>query len=119
MPLPSVLTSKGTTFEIGMVVALKDRLGTNTPLKADGSAENGVRKINLTSSDSVYYELKLTGIQKSMLENSYIMSFYIMNGSDISYVQDNETIKNPSGISYNELYDITHMDYIVPASKED
>lgn len=117
--ISNFISTKGTTFEIGMVVALKDRLGTNTPLKADGSAETGVRKINLTSSDSVYYELKLTGIQKSMLENSYIMSFYIINGSDISYVQDNETIKNPSGISYNELYDITHMDYIVPTSKED
>lgn len=110
--------AKGGNFEIGMVLALKDRLGSLKPLKDDGSAQAGARKINLTSTDSVYYELKLTGIQEAMLESSYVMCFYIMNGSDISYVQDNETIKNPSGISYNELYDITHMDYIVPTSKE-
>ncbi|MBQ7907057.1 MAG: leucine-rich repeat protein [Clostridia bacterium] len=117
--IDSFVSTNGGTFEIGMVVALKDRLGANTPLKADGSAQSGVMKINLTSGNTVYYELALTGIKDTMLESSYVMCFYIIDGSSISYVQDNETIKNPSGVSYNEIYDITHIEAVVPASNKD
>ncbi len=101
-------------FEYGMVVASRDALGDATPLDALGSKNPNALKYNLAGYTGS--EFKLYGIA-NYLETNFVMCAYIIDGATVYYVQENETVSNPSGISYDELssiIELTSLDYIVP-----
>ena len=51
------------------------------------------------------------------------MCTYVIENGEISYIQDNEIVKNPSGVSYKEVKELADfMEMIqtpVPASDEE
>ena len=108
------------TLEIGVVMGLRSVLGTSTPLNESGAANKGAMKRDLTSQGYTVYETLLKGIPESCLDDNYIIAIYIIDNGEVNYVQSNATVENPSGVNYNELYDILH--YVVadlPASLKD
>ncbi len=108
------------TLEIGVVMGLRSVLGTSTPLNESGVANKGAMKRDLTSQGYTVYETLLKGIPESCLDDNYIIAIYIIDNGEVNYVQSNATVENPSGVNYNELYDILH--YVVadlPASLKD
>lgn len=98
--------SNGRTIEYGSVVAIKKSLGDNTPLDSTGVARNGVIKIKASSNKYSTNTIKLTNLGDAHKSVSYVMSLYIIDGGVITYVQDTETVENPSGVSYKEVKDL-------------
>ncbi len=101
-------------FEYGMVVASRDALGDKTPLDALGNKNPNALKYNLAGYTGS--EFKLYGIA-NYLETNFVMCAYIIDDATVYYVQENETLSNPSGISYDELSSIikpTSLDFVVP-----
>lgn len=114
--------SLGSDFEYGTIFAVREVLGDDTPLNDDGSAKDGVIKINTTSNNYASLSTKITGLNDKQKSFSFIMCTYIIENGKISYIQDNEIVKNPSGVSYKEVKELA--DYIemtqtpVPATEE-
>ncbi len=98
--------SNGRTIEYGSVVAIKKSLGDNTPLDSTGKARNGVIKLKASTSKYSTNTIKLTNLGDAHKSISYVMSLYIIDGSEITYIQDTETVTNPSGVSYKEVKDL-------------
>ena len=98
--------SNGRSIEYGSVVAVKKSLGDNTPLDSTGAARNGVIKLKASSSKYSTNTIKLTNLTEAHQSVSYVMSLYIIDGGVITYVQDTETVENPSGVSYKEVKDL-------------
>ncbi len=101
-------------FEYGMVVASRDALGDATPLDASGNKNPNALKYSLAGYTGS--EFKLYGIA-NYLETNFVMCAYIIDGATVYYIQESETVSNPSGISYDELASIvklTSLDCIVP-----
>ena len=115
--------SLGADFECGTVVAVREALGDEKPLNDDGSARNGVIKINTTKQSYASLLLKVSSLNEVQKNFSFIMCTYVIENGEISYIQDNEIVKNPSGVSYKEVKELADfMEMIqtpVPASDEE
>ncbi|MBQ8546245.1 MAG: leucine-rich repeat protein [Clostridia bacterium] len=98
--------SIGSEFECGTVFAIREALDDETPLNDDGSAKDGVIKINTTSKKYASLTTKVTGLNDKQKSISFIMCTYIIENGEISYIQDNEIVKNPSGVSYKEVKEL-------------
>ena len=98
--------ANGTTVEYGTVVASKNALNGQTPLDDSGNARAGVYKLKTSANGYTANSIKLTKLNDANKKISYIMSLYIKEGNTISYVQDTETINNPSGVSYKEIKEL-------------
>lgn len=99
----------GSNIEFGMVVANKAVLGDNTPLNDKCEENKGSIKIDMTAKKFDYYEITLNNIKTDTVDCrdlSYVLSVYVYDGKKVSYLQENETVNNPSGVTYNEVYDI-------------
>ncbi len=96
--------SNGITLDYGTVVAVKKQLGDQTPLDNSGNARNGVIK-NKTLG-YLTNEIKLVNLQEAHKNISYVMSIYIIDNGQITYIQDTETVENPSGVTYKEVNEL-------------
>ena len=98
--------ANGVTLEYGTVVASKKALNGETPLDASGKARAGALKLQTSKYGYTSNSIKLTNIGDANKKTSYVMSLYIKDGSTILYVQDTETVENPSGVTYKEIKDL-------------
>lgn len=97
----------GNKFEYGTIFAAKKMLGDKTPLKSGGTAESGVYKIKANASNGIAsYTLKVANLKDLQKELEFIMCVYIIEEGKISYIQDNEIVNNPSGVSYKEVKEL-------------
>lgn len=96
--------ANGIKLEYGTIVAVKKSLGDNTPLDASGNARSGVIKTKTVGYSS--NEIKLVNLQDSHKTVSYVMSVYVIDGNQITYIQDTETVENPSGVTYKEVNEL-------------
>lgn len=98
--------ANGVSLEYGTVVASKKTLNGETPLDASGNARTGVYKLKTSANGYTANSIKLTKLGDANKKVSYVMSLYIKEGNSILYVQDTETVKNPSGVSYKEIKEL-------------
>lgn len=98
--------SNSVTLEFGSVVALKKSLGIDTPLDENGNARNGVIKLMTSKDGYSTNSIKLTNLNGAQKSFNFIMSLYIIDNGAISYIQDTETVENPSGVSYKEVKEL-------------
>ena len=98
--------SNGYTIEYGTIVALKKTLGEDAPLDESGTARSGVIKVKYSKDKYRTSSIKLTGLGDVQKKLNFVMSLYIIDGDEIFYIQDTETVENPSGVSYKEVKDL-------------
>jgi hypothetical protein len=98
--------SNSLTLEYGSVIALRKSLGENTPLDESGNPRGGVAKLNGAIDEFSTNLIKLTGLGEAQKSLNFVMSFYIIDGGEVFYVQDTETVENPSGVSYKEVKEL-------------
>ena len=98
--------ANGITVEYGTVVASKKALNGESPLDNSGNAKAGVYKVKTSTNGYTTNTIKLTNIGDANKKVSYVMSLYIKEGNSVLYVQDTETVKNPSGVSYKEIKEL-------------
>lgn len=96
----------GKKIQYGSVVAIKELLNGNTPLDENGNARSGVIKVNTSNQGYTSNSIKLTNIQDASKNVSYVMSLYIIADGEITYIQDTENVKNPSGVTYREVNEL-------------
>ncbi len=99
-------STNGVKLNYGTVVAVKKSLNGQSPLDASGKARNGVLKLDTSKNGYSTSLIKLTNLKDANKTVSYVMSIYIIDGSDINYIQDTETVKNPSGVTYKEIKEL-------------
>ena len=108
--------ANGITLEYGIVVVAKSSLDNGqTPLDDSGNARNGAIKYQFSSGGYTSGQIKLSNIAESQSGESFVLCTYIKKGNEISYIQDNETVKNPSGVSYKEIKELA--DYLSSFAK--
>ncbi|MBQ7353632.1 MAG: leucine-rich repeat protein [Clostridia bacterium] len=96
------------TLEYGMVVGNKMILGASSPLSSTATVNKGGAKYNMSNKDFVVFEVSIKNIPLANLDTSYVLSAYVYDGKNVYYLQENQTVENPSGISYNEIYDVVN-----------
>ena len=104
--LRSYQFSNGRSIEYGTVVALKKVLGDDTPLDARGNANDGVVKVRSSKNKYSTNSIKLSNLGDAQKSLNFVMSLYIIDGGEIYYIQDTETVENPSGVSYKEVKEL-------------
>ncbi len=98
--------SNGVVLEYGTVVALKKAIGEKAPLDENGNAIGGVVKLESSSDEYSTNSIKLSGLNDVQKSLNFVMSLYIIDGEEIYYIQDTETVENPSGVSYKEVKEL-------------
>ena len=98
--------SNGIVLEYGTVVALKKAIGEKAPLDENGNAIGGVVKLESSSDEYSTNSIKLSGLNDVQKSLNFVMSLYIIDGEEIYYIQDTETVENPSGVSYKEVKEL-------------
>ncbi len=93
--------SESKTIEFGTVFAVRDMLGDKTPLEAT----SGVRKLSGSADGKMYasFTMKIANITEAQENISFIMAAYIVENGKATYIQDNELVTNPSGVTYKEV----------------
>ena len=99
----------GVKLDYGMVVGNRSVLSGNTPLNASGVANKGCAKYSMVANNYEVYELTIKNIPSANLDTSYVLSAYIYDGKNAYYIQENETVNNPSGVCYNEVYEVANL----------
>ena len=99
-------SSNGVVLEYGTVVAFKKTLGDNAPLDENGNARGGVIKVQNSMNEYSTNSIKLTNLGDAQKSLNFVMSLYIIEGNEIIYIQDTETVENPSGVSYKEVKEL-------------
>lgn len=109
-------TANGVSLEYGVVVVARSVLSSDqTPLDASGNAVNGAIKYQISDLGYTSSQIKLSNLGEKEQSESFVMCTYIKDGTEISYIQDNETVDNPSGVSYKEIKELA--DYLASLSK--
>ena len=109
-------TANGVSLEYGVVVVARSVLSSDqTPLDASGNAVNGAIKYQISDLGYTSSQIKLSNIGDNEQNESFVMCTYIKDGTEISYIQDSETVENPSGVSYKEIKELA--DYLASLSK--
>ena len=107
----------GNKFEYGTVFAAKKLLNDKTPLKSSGAAESGAYKVKAIASNNVAsYTLKVANLNDAQKELEFVMCVYIIEDGKISYIQDNEIVTNPSGVSFKEVKELADYKDMMRAS---
>ncbi len=107
--------ANGIKLEYGVVIVAKSSLSNGeTPLDENGNARNGAIKYQISDFGYTSSQIKISNISESQKSDSFVMCTYIKDGNNISYIQDNETVENPSGVSYKEIKELA--DYMASMS---
>ena len=98
-------------FEYGIVFGarVEGALEENTtPLNSSGVANTGAVKLNGYYLLKGYagFQMKIGNINEAQERISFVMAAYVIEGNNITYVQENEIISNPSGVTYKELKEL-------------
>ncbi len=94
----------GNTFEFGMVMASKQVIGENSPLKADGSAySDKVLVLDMSGNGDYETSIRINGLSEEMLDAEFVISAYVLVGKEIKYFQGDGALKTPQSISYSQL----------------
>ena len=108
--------ANGVTLEYGVVVVAKSSLNDDqTPLDENGNVIGGAIKYQISNGGYTSGQIKLSNIGQDQSNESFVLCTYIKKGNEIAYIQDNETVKNPSGVSYKEIKELS--DYLASLSK--
>ena len=98
-------------FEYGIVFAARadGSLDENeTPLNESGMANTGAVKLNgyYITNGYAAFQMKIGNIKEPQYRISFVMSAYVIEGNNITYIQENEVVNNPSGVTYKELKEL-------------
>ena len=94
----------GVSIEFGLIAASSTRLGSASPLKADGSAySNAVLKHDMSALNMYDSTLKLSNLSSALQKQEFILAGYIKIGNDISYIQQNGVSKSYESVTFNQL----------------
>ena len=98
--LYEMLTHK--TLEIGVLVAVYDKLNGTQPLdEAAQPMNNGVKKFSF-GRDIIKYDIKLDSLSEELWDIKFAVSAYVYDGETVKYKQENGFSDTVSGVSYNE-----------------
>ena len=97
----------GDDVKYGLVLAAKSTLQEDeTPLDENGNPRNSVIKYQASDYGYTSVQVKLSNISQTQQNAHYVMCAYIEDDGKHYYIQDNETVDNPSGVSYAEIKEL-------------
>ncbi|MBQ7907537.1 MAG: hypothetical protein IJ309_06135 [Clostridia bacterium] len=104
---PTVLKAyakfKNIKLDFGLIATSEKGLGGSLPLKADGTPNSFVKKSSFVGSSSFMHDIKINNVTSDILNEKFLICYYVILGDDIYYIQRGNIIT-----SYEGLYFVSH-----------